>query len=66
MISEFRRHKVLWDYLHDDRLLMRLNQIMHRVKLPALPANFTQIFAQTDTLVARRKTELLAGIVTEY
>jgi hypothetical protein len=66
MISEFRRRKVLCDYSHDDRLLMRLNQIMHRVKLPALPANFTHLFAHARQLVKQRRNELLADIKGLY
>jgi hypothetical protein len=59
MIEEFRRQRVLWDYLQDDKLLMRLNQVMQRVKLPLLPAEFAEIFPQARQLVESRKNELL-------
>jgi hypothetical protein len=59
MIAEFRRQRVLWDYLEDDKLLMRLNQVMQRVKLPLLPHEFTGIFASARQMVGNRKDELL-------
>jgi hypothetical protein len=59
MIAEFRRQRVLWDYLEDDKLLMRLNQVMRRVKLPFLPDEFTGIFAAARQMVGNRKDELL-------
>jgi hypothetical protein len=59
MIEEFRRQRVLWDYLQDDKLLMRLNQVMHRVNLPTLPADFADIFPDARRLVYDRKNELL-------
>jgi hypothetical protein len=62
MIAEFRRQRVLWDYLEDDKLLMRLNQIMHRVKLPPLPDEFTEIFPTARRMVGERKSELLEVI----
>jgi hypothetical protein len=59
MIAEFRRQRVLWDYLQDDKLLMRLNQIMRRVNLPQLPDEFTNIFPTARQIVGNRKDELL-------
>jgi hypothetical protein len=59
MITEFRRQKVLWDYLEDDKLLMRLNQVMQRVKLPLLPPEFAEILPQARRIVESRKNELL-------
>ncbi len=64
MIAEFRRQRVLWDYLEDDKLLMRLNQIMRRVKLPELPDDFTGIFPSARGMVGSRKNELL-GVITK-
>jgi hypothetical protein len=49
----------LWDYLQDDKLLMRLNQIMRRVKLPDLPDDFIQIILPARHLIADRIDELL-------
>jgi hypothetical protein len=64
MIEEFRRQMVLWDYLQDDKLLMRLNQIMQRVKLPQWPDEFTDIFPSARQLVGNRKDELLEVVRT--
>ncbi len=58
MIAEFRRQKVLWDYLEDDKLLMRLNQVMRRVKLPPLPDQFAEIFPTARRMIGTRKNEL--------
>jgi hypothetical protein len=58
MIELFRQQKVLWDYLDDRRLLVRLNQVVRRVKLPDLPDQFAGIFPDARQLVASRKEEL--------
>jgi hypothetical protein len=65
MIAEFRRQRILWDYLDDAKLLVRLNQVMHRVKLPPLPDAFLAILPPARRAVADRKTELLEGIPVE-
>ena len=62
MIAEFRRQRVLWDYLEDDKLLMRLNQIMRRVKLPPLPDEFAGIFPTARRMVGQRKKDLFECI----
>jgi hypothetical protein len=59
MIDQFRRLAVLWDYLEDGKLLVRLNQIMRRVKLPLLPDDFIAILPDARQLVDSRKDELL-------
>ena len=61
-IKEFCRQKVLWDYLDDEKLLRRLNQIMHRVDLPLLPDSFPDIFSKIRNDVRHRRSELLEGI----
>ena len=61
-ISAFRRERILWDYLEDARLMVRLNQVMHRVRLAPLPARFQEVLPEARQLVAARKTELLDGI----
>jgi hypothetical protein len=62
MIAEFGRQRVLWDYLDDDRLLMRLNQVMRRVRLPLLPGDFAGIFPAARRIIGSRKNELLACV----
>lgn len=61
-ISLFLRERVLWDYLEDDKLLVRLNQVMRRVELAALPDDFTTLLPAARKLVAERKDALLEGI----
>lgn len=64
MISEFRRIRILWDYLEDAKLMRRLNQVMRRVGLPQLPEAFADLLPSARQLVARRRGELLDGIPT--
>lgn len=61
-IGEFRRARILWDYLEDSKLMVRLNQVMHRIGLPLLPEGFATILSEARQIVAERKTELLCGI----
>ncbi len=61
LIGHFRRERILWNYLEDDKLLSRLNQIMRRVKLPPLPGDFAALLPAARKLVAARKSELLTG-----
>lgn len=61
-IDLFRRERILWDYLEDGKLMVRLNQIMRRVKLAPLPADFAAILPAARELVANRKSLLLEGI----
>lgn len=58
----FRRERVLWDYLEDGKLMIRLNQIMRRVRLETLPGDFGEILPAARCLVLRRKDGLLEGI----
>lgn len=60
-ISIFRRERFLWDYSDDGKLLVRLNQVMQRVRLPALPASFVELLPAMRSAVRQRKTELLKG-----
>lgn len=61
MIPLFSRERFLFDYADDEKLLFRLNQVMRRVRLPLLPAELADWFGAARTLVAQRKTELLAA-----
>jgi hypothetical protein len=60
-IPLFSRERFLWDYLDDAKLMVRLNQVMRRAKLPALPLDFVQLFPQARQAVAQRQAELLAS-----
>lgn len=59
LIPRFSAERFLYDYLDDAKLLFRLNQVMHRVKLPALPAGFRDLLPQVREKVSQRKDELL-------
>ena len=49
----------MYDYADSDRLLFRLNQVMNRVKLPALPASTLTVFEAGETIVRERWRDLL-------
>jgi hypothetical protein len=61
-IDLFRRERVLWDYLEDGKLMVRLSQVMRRVRLDALPDGFAAMLPAARKLVAERKDILLEGI----
>ncbi len=60
-IPLFARERFLSDYLDSKRLLFRLNQIMRRVKLNALPAGFEASLDRARSTVERRAGALLPG-----
>ena len=64
MISRFRRERILRDYLEDDKLLVRLNQVMRRLELAPLPERLRELLPQSRRLVEDRRSELLEGIPT--
>ncbi len=59
-VALFSRERFLWDYLDDGKLLVRLNQVMRRVKLPALPSDFRELLPHARRLVVERQAELLS------
>ncbi|MEX2141248.1 MAG: hypothetical protein WD894_18430 [Pirellulales bacterium] len=58
-ISLFCRARFLYDYTDDGKLLVRLNQVMQRVRLPALPASFVELLPAMRDEVRNRQIELL-------
>ncbi|MBP87208.1 MAG: hypothetical protein CMJ64_10890 [Planctomycetaceae bacterium] len=60
-IPRFSAERFLYDYLDDEKLLFRLNNVMRRVKLPYLPDTLTEFFPKARRLVRDRMAELLAG-----
>jgi hypothetical protein len=58
-VGRFASERFLWDYLDDGRLLFRLNQVMRRVRLPALPDALIDILPEARRVVRARKEELL-------
>ena len=63
MIFLFCRERILWDYGLDDKLLLRMNQVMCRVGFPPLPEGRSS-FPAARQLVRRRRHALLEGIPT--
>ena len=61
-IDLFRRERVLWDYLEDGKLMVRLGQVMRRVGLDDLPEGFAAILPAARSLVNERRDALLEGI----
>jgi hypothetical protein len=59
IIQRFTAMRFLYDYADDARLTYRLNQVMHRVRLPQLSDSFTEILPAARTLVAEYCDELL-------
>ncbi|KAA1259488.1 hypothetical protein LF1_20220 [Rubripirellula obstinata] len=59
VVEKYAEIRFLFDYLDYDLLLMRLNQVMKRVGLSALPDELTGWLAETDKLVESRRQELL-------
>lgn len=58
-IRLFREHRFLESYSDDPRLLWRLNQVLHRVKLSPLPASAVELLADARQIVRRRVDDLL-------
>jgi hypothetical protein len=61
MIEHFTQLRILSDYLDNEKLFARLNQVMHRVGLAELPRAFLAVLPKSRQSVARRAAELLAG-----
>ena len=59
IIQRFTAMRFLYDYVEDELLTYRLNQVMRRVRLPELPARFADILPAARKLVAAQCDELL-------
>jgi len=66
LIARFVSERFLPDYLNDDRLLWRLNQVMRRVKLSPLPAETQAVLTAARPLVRGRLHELLPAEQFEW
>jgi hypothetical protein len=62
-IPLFQQEGFLWDYLQPDRMLVRLNQVLRRVKLGSLPLEAERVLATAWTVVESRAGELLPGLL---
>lgn len=60
-IQRYGEVRFLADYRDDDTLVMRLNQVMQRVRLDALPAAFTPLLAGFRGAVAASFDDLIDG-----
>ena len=58
-VELFRQEQFLRDYSDDKRLLVRLNQVLHRVKLSPLPADAAALLAMSRDIVRQRIADLL-------
>ena len=58
-IERFIEVRFLFDYLDDKTLLMRLNQVMKRVKLAALPNSVLQWLPDAQQLIESRRERML-------
>jgi len=59
MIGQFCERRFLADYVDPSRLLYRLNQVMRRIKLAALPEGVLEVIERGHLLVEPRVEELL-------
>jgi len=59
MIQQFCQRRFLQDYIDDELLFSRLNQVMRRIKLAGLPAEVVPVLSRARARVASRVDELL-------
>ncbi len=59
LIPRFNCERFLFDYGRDDKLLVRLNHVMRRVSLPALPEDLAELFPVMRRQVRERRYQLL-------
>jgi hypothetical protein len=59
LIPRFVSERFLPDYLNDNRLLWRLNQVLRRVKLSPLPTQAKTVLSRARPLIRGRLSELL-------
>jgi hypothetical protein len=59
IIQKFAAMRFLYDYMEDEPLTYRLNQVMRRVRLPDLPAGFGQMLPDARALVTENRDALL-------
>lgn len=59
LVPLFCSERFLWDYLDDGKLLMRLNQVMRRVKLQSIPAALLDVLPRMREIVKQRQVELM-------
>lgn len=60
-VEHFARARILWDYLEDDKLFTRLNQVMRRLGLEDLPPRCTAVLPRARRVVSQSSEALMAG-----
>lgn len=58
-LAHFPKEAFLRDYLDSQRMLVRLNQVMNRVKLQPLPAETISVLNTGRKIVEKRLNDLL-------
>lgn len=61
-IGRFRDERFLYDYAADESMRYRLNQVMRRVRLPALEASVTSVLAEAREVVNEHADDLLQPV----
>ena len=61
-IEQFRASRFLFDYLDDERLLHRLNQVLRRVTLPSLDEQSVAVLRDARRLLRIHADELLQSV----
>ena len=59
IVRKFTAMRFLYDYVEDEPLTYRLNQVMRRVQLPELPPRFSSVLPAARGLVAEHRAALL-------
>jgi len=60
LLPRFIQERFLWDYPQDDTLMVRLNQVMRRVRLSPLPEGFRDLLPSMRCVVGSRVESLLS------
>ena len=60
-IGHFCREQILWNYLEDSKLMVRVNQVMRRVGLAALPAEFATLLPTPENGCPSEKARCWRG-----
>lgn len=65
-IQKFHEERFLEDYSSDGGLLLRLNQVMKRVKLPVLPKETLQLFCELRPIVRDNASGMLDAVESAF
>ena len=65
LVPRFIDEKFLYDYLELPKMLVRLNQVLKRVKLPLLPDHIVDTLEASNQIVEARHQEMLPALVLQ-